>query len=440
MNPRNRGVVMMGIVIFLVLTSFELVFTTYSIVTKSNKHKAINMTRVILFISFILLCTFSVIKWSFRYYSLAIFLLLQTLIGVYELLNKNETKQYRIGSFIFRRVMTIVMILFVTLPSIIFPQYHPLSTTGCYEVKTVTATYIDFNRRDSYSNTNEKRKLNVQLWFPQAEGKTYPLIIFSHGALGVKTSNETLFNELASHGYIIVSIDHPYHALFTTADEGKTVFANNEYVKELRTENAKINKQQSYEYYQKWMKIRTDDINYVIDYLVNQAKDETSDAFYQLIDVTKIGVMGHSLGGSAALAIGRMRDDISAVMALESPFMFDIVGVDNHDFVFIKEQYPVSVLNIYPDSSWSNLSNWPQYAKNYSLLTETNPSVINVHIEGVGHFSLTDLALTSPFLTRLLNGEKTSANPEHTLKIINEISLDFFDDFLKEGKHTARPF
>ena len=188
------------------------------------------------------------------------------------------------------------------------------------------------------------------------------------------------------------------------------------------------------------MKIRTDDINYVIDYLVNQAKDETSDAFYQLIDVTKIGVMGHSLGGSAALAIGRMRDDISAVMALESPFMFDIVGVDNHDFVFIKEQYPVSVLNIYPDSSWSNLSNWPQYAKNYSLLTETNPSVINVHIEGVGHFSLTDLALTSPFLTRLLNGEKTSANPEHTLKIINEISLDFFDDFLKEGKHTARPF
>ncbi len=41
----------------------------------------------------------------------------------------------------------------------------------------------------------------------------------------------------------------------------------------------------------------------------------------------RIGVMGHSLGGSAALCIGRQRPDVQAVLALESPFMCDIEGV-----------------------------------------------------------------------------------------------------------------
>ena len=83
----------------------------------------------------------------------------------------------------------------------------------------------------------------------------------------------------------------------------------------------------AYEFFQKWMGIRTADINFVIDTILSESGNNSAAQVYQLIDGSKIGVMGHSLGGSAALGIGRMRNDVKAVIALESPFLADIVGV-----------------------------------------------------------------------------------------------------------------
>lgn len=159
---------------------------------------------------------------------------------------------------------------------------------------------------------------------------------------------------------------------------------------------------------------------------------------YKLVDITKIGVMGHSLGGSAALGIGRIRDDVSAIIALEFPFMCDIKGVKDGEFVFKNEIYPVPVLNVYSDSSWSILAYRPQYVENYTLLSNANATAFNVHISGVGHLTLTDLALTSPFLTRIFNGQKSTTDTEYCLKLINKICLEFFDCYLKrEGKFTS---
>ncbi len=70
--------------------------------------------------------------------------------------------------------------------------------------------------------------LNVQFWYPDSIDGMNPLIIFSHGGLGVKSSNETLNSELASHGYVVCSIDHKYQCLYTTDEDGdktKTVIA-----------------------------------------------------------------------------------------------------------------------------------------------------------------------------------------------------------------------
>ena len=146
-----------------------------------------------------------------------------------------------------------------------------------------------------------------------------------------------------------------------------------------------------------------------------------------------IGVMGHSLGGSAALGIGRTRDDVSAVMALESPFMQDIEGVKDGQFIFTDKVYPVPVLNIYSDSSWNILAERPQYAANYAMLSDTDATTHSIHIPGVGHLALTDLALTSPVLTRILDREKsTSEQTMLCLETINSACLEFFNKYLKE--------
>jgi hypothetical protein len=118
--------------------------------------------------------------------------------------------------------------------------------------------------------------------------------------------------------------------------------------------------------------------------------------------------------------------------------MGDITGVKDGEFVFNHEIYPVPVLNVYSDMGWSLLPHRPQYAENYALLSGTNATAFNVHISGVGHLTLTDLALTTPLLTNLLNGQKSTTSTEYCLKTINKITLEFFDRYLKgKGEFTS---
>ena len=138
------------------------------------------------------------------------------------------------------------------------------------------------------------------------------------------------------------------------------------------------------------------------------------------------------------MGIGRTRGDVGAVVALESPFLCDIVGVDNGEFVWDEETYPVPVLNIYSDSSWSHLDEWPQYAVNSRLLVDTEPTAYSVHVQGTGHLTLTDLALTSPFLTRILNGYEASIGARYCLTTIDQLALEFLDCYL-EGKGEFAP-
>lgn len=426
----------MGIFIFLTAVAVEIAFAVFCIITKSNQQKVRSIVRIAAFTDFVLFTALQIIYWSFRYYTLAALLFLLAVMGAVHLIgNKKEKRAYKAGHVILKAIGMTVLIFTLTLPAIIFPQYKAMKPTGEYQVAAVTYTYTDIKRVETYTNTGENRKLNVELWYPENAEGTYPLIVFSHGALGIKSSNESLYNELASHGYVVCSIDHTYQCFYTTDENGHTTYVDKGYVKELNTENARVNRQQSYEYYQKWMKIRTGDINFVIDHILEEAKNKDADRVYKLVDTSKIGVMGHSLGGSAALGIGRMRKDVGAVIALESPFMCDIKGVKNGEFVFTDEKYPVPVLNVYSDSSWSHLDQWPQYAENYALLSGTNAAAFNVHISGVGHLTLTDFALTSPVLTRILNGQKSTTDSEYCLKRINKVCLEFFDCYLKgEGR------
>ena len=327
-------------------------------------------------------------------------------------------------------VLLLVIMVAVVVIRLIFPQHEPFSTTGEFDVASILYTYKDESRIESYSSKGAPRKVNVEFWYPANADGVFPLVLFSHGALGTRSSNVSLYNELASHGYVVGALDHPYQAFWARDDTGKLTLINLGYLSDLQREDAKTDKQQSFEFYQQWMQIRMGDINFVLE-TIFETVDNDKDAVYSLMDTANIGVMGHSLGGSAALGIGRQRDDIKAVIALEAPFMYDIVGVDTDKFVFIEAIYPTPVLSIYSDDSWEHLSEWSQYARNYSLLSDSAETAFNVHISGVGHLALTDLALSSPFLVRLLDRTPTTRESTEVLHLINGLSLEFFDHFLK---------
>lgn len=427
----------MGEIVLLIAVIIESAFAVYCIYTKSNQQRTRSIMRIGIFAVFILFVLASIIKWSFRWKALAVLLLVWAVLGALALIrNKSDKKEYKCGRIIRKAICMVLLVAIVLIPALVFPEYEMIETTGKFKVATALYTYTDENRVETYTDTGENRKLNVEFWYPEEADETYPLIVFSHGSFGIRTSNESLYNELASHGYVVCSIDHTYQCLYTTDVDGNKTWIDMGYMKECSAEDAKSDKQQSYEYYKKWMEIRTSDINFVIDYILSEADKNDADTVYKLVDKGKIGIMGHSLGGSAALGIGRSRDDVSAVIALESPFMCDIEGVEDDEFVFMDEAYPVPVLNVYSDSSWNHLSEWVQYAENYALLSDTDADAFNVYIKGVGHLTLTDLALTSPFLTRIFHKSETDA--EYCLKTINKLTLEFFNCYLKgEGEFAS---
>lgn len=339
-------------------------------------------------------------------------------------------RKFRWLGFAILPILGIVILLFM-----LFPPYQLLASDGPFQVGTERYTYTDPQRAEPYSQTGANRQVNVACWFPEIPGanQIFPLVVFSHGGLGTESSNASLYQELASHGYVVCSIGHPYHAFWTKSEDGRVTFVNLDYFGELQREDAKTDKEASYRYYQKWMEIRTADINFVLDTILTKAANGEN-GVYALVDRARIGVMGHSLGGSAALAIPRQRKDVAAVIALESPFLYDIVGVENGEFIWLDEQYPIPVLNIYSDSSWSHLSEWPQYARNAALLSNAPETASSLYLPGRGHFSLTDLSLASPILTKALEGGQANRDAAGYLRDVNQACLEFFDRFLKDNQ------
>ena len=318
---------------------------------------------------------------------------------------------------------------------LLFPKATPIETTGEYQIKREDFFYTDTSRLETYADDGSYRELPVSFWYPAEyqETQSCPLVVFSHGSFGMKDSNETLYRELASHGYVVCSIDHTYQCFSTKLSSGKTIRLSREFMKEIAADSPQDKPEQSLPHFEKWMNIRTGDINFVLDTVIEKVSEESSElSVYDLIDTSLICVMGHSLGGSAALGVGRQRDDIAAVISLEAPFLCDIQGVDSDgNFIFEQSEYPVPALNVYSDASWEHLREWKQYEENARLLDMESDDIQNVYLSGIGHFSLTDLSLSSPFLTFVFDGFKTNNTPQETLKAINEICLEFLDGHLK---------
>lgn len=324
-----------------------------------------------------------------------------------------------------------LLALAVLLALLLFPPYAPLPATGEYPVGSAVFHWSDAGRAETYGREGGPRTLAVEMWYPQGAQARVPLALFSHGAFGSRGSNESLFRELASHGYVVCSLDHTYQCLETTGPEGKKIWMDGGYAREVMREDAKKDKEESLRLYRKWMDIRTGDIRFVLDTILSQAEANPGHPALGLVDPQAVALIGHSLGGSAALGVGRSRSGIAGVIALEAPFLCDITAVERGAFVFEERDYPVPVLCVYSDSAWPHLAQWPQYAQNARLLRGEDRNAQHVYLQGTGHLALTDLALVSPVLTALLDGRRHALSPEEGLTRLNEICLSFLDRVVK---------
>lgn len=147
---------------------------------------------------------------------------------------------------------------------------------------------------------------------------------------------------------------------------GERIYTDSEFIKSVMSAQGSDDYVGSKKNYDSWMFVRTEDINHVLnEVLDNKIPGEE----IEKIARERIYLIGHSLGGSAVLKVGRDRkEDVKGVIALESPFFGDIIDADADGFVFNEDGYPTPLLNIYSDASWEHLGDWETYYNNVKFL------------------------------------------------------------------------
>ncbi len=200
----------MGILIIIIVLIVEVALMAYCIKTKENHNKARSWVRIAAFIIFVGGILTSIIDWSFRWYFLAALLAIFAVIGAFRLFTKKFGKKpYKRWRIVYKGLAMLLIFAVAAMPAIVFPQHKNPDITGAYKFDTVSYTFTDTSRIETFTDTGENRKLSVEFWYPKEFHGKYPLIVFSHGAFGVKMSNVSTFMELASNGYVVCSIDHP---------------------------------------------------------------------------------------------------------------------------------------------------------------------------------------------------------------------------------------
>jgi predicted dienelactone hydrolase len=206
---------------------------------------------------------------------------------------------------------------------------------------------------------------------PAAAG-TFPVVMMSHCYNCTRFNLVTAAERLASHGFVVVAVEHPGDTLWDhTAGHDVTI-------------NKALLEQ------------RAGDVRQVLDGLLD--RNEAPASLTALIDRTKIGMVGHSLGSVTAGRVAELDARITSAAAImapvENPFIEGVTLANIHQ--------PMLFVVAQEDNSITELGN-QLLRKNYTAAT--GPAW-KLEIADAGHWSISDLnglvdkptaGATSPF-------------------------------------------
>ena len=249
------------------------------------------------------------------------------------------------------------------------------SPTGRYPVGTTTWRLTDRSRQETFSASGDVRNVEVLAWYPAgprrgplapylreglaevrsfaklfdaetafdglervrthaeldatpaAAPQKFPVLLFSHGYTGIPSAYTALLEELASHGYAVLSVVHPYEASAATLGDGHVVSMLDKDGKFLRgiqdvfaewgpedetmaavtrsTDDAEQLRllrgyvgglERTGVALRRWV----DDTTLVLDRLASLAPASPAGRLAARLDLNRLGAFGHSMGGVTA--------------------------------------------------------------------------------------------------------------------------------------------
>jgi predicted dienelactone hydrolase len=127
--------------------------------------------------------------------------------------------------------------------------------------------------------------------------RSYPVAIMRAGASAEIWKYSTLAEDLASHGYIVVGFDAPYRTNAVVFPDGRVRRRTPENNAELCEGQAPAQQELCVS---RVMTAWTYDIGFVLDRLERLNGSDSSGKFTGRLDMTRVGVFGHSFGGATA--------------------------------------------------------------------------------------------------------------------------------------------
>ena len=450
----------MELLLLFILIAAEILFLIFEAVKKSSDKKTWTIRRLIVnageIVLYCIMLLLPGIDTGFRFTGLIILLVVRVVFaGIFALANRKKTGIKKTGLKVMSLIVSVILICGAMVPAFLFTDYEGRPVTGPYTVTQCNCILVDESRIEAFENDGSKREVPAYFFAPAEakEGEKFPLVVFSHGAFGYYQSNTSTYMELASHGYVVVSLDHPYHSFFTKDTNGNTIIVDRDFIQSAMMvggDNNPLSEEETYELTSKWMQLRISDMNFVIDELKaaaqmsdldeswyidgkGQNQPETVQTLLGAVNTDKIGLMGHSLGGATAVTVGR-RNDVSAVVDLDGTMLGEETGVVDGKLQYNEEPYNTPLFNLI--SELHHESEGEAEAADYSYVnTVVLSHAENGHetyIKNSAHMNFTDLPLFSPALSGFLGTGSVDAG--ECIDQVNALVLQFFDCYLKDGQ------
>jgi dienelactone hydrolase len=124
---------------------------------------------------------------------------------------------------------------------------------------------------------------------------SYPVVLMRTGGAAPTTDYTSLAEDLASHGYVVVGFDAPYRSWVVVLPDGRVIARAPQNNLDL------VDGPQADQLANKLVQAWTADTGFALDQLERLNKSDASGRFLGRLDMQRVGVFGHSLGGATAL-------------------------------------------------------------------------------------------------------------------------------------------
>jgi len=403
---------------------------------------------------------------QFRWQMVPAYALTAVIIAVagYQLLKFNPTTGKRWLSILFS-LLGLLWIAFAFFLPTALPVPTLPTPTGPYQIGTISTHLTDSSREEIHTTAvNDSRELMAQIWYPavidaqstpapyldaldvtsktiarqfgfpaflfnhlnlvdshaytnapvMVAEKPYPIILFSHGLTGIRGQNRVMVNELVSHGYIVAAVDHTYANALAVFPDGRVIVYD---PTRLFTDGV-ANPEEG----NALVKVWAADLAFLLDSLTTW-QDTDGHLLAGAMDVTQVGVFGHSTGGGATLEFCMNDSRCQAGAPLDS-WVLPV----SETILDAPPQQPMLFIN---SPHWLGEKN---QARGEQIIRQLPNSAQQLTIPNTEHYDFSDIPLFSPFTPQL--GLSGSINSEESLAMQNSYLLGMFNSTLKEDERA----